>query len=80
MSARIELPAEATLAGEVATLAAQWKAIGSDTSFIRMLSHRADLIPAFFDFYLRMRGDGRVSARLKELTRLRIARLNTCRY
>jgi hypothetical protein len=80
MAARIDVPVEAALSGEVAKLAAQWKAIGSDTSFIRMLSYRADLVPAFFDFYVRLRGDGLLPARLKELARLRIARLNTCRY
>ena len=80
MSERIRVPDEATLTGEVAELAARWKAIGSDTTFVRLLSHRADLAPAFFDFYLRLRGDGLVSARIKELARLKIARLNTCRY
>jgi hypothetical protein len=80
MTARITVPEEDTLRGEVAKLAAGWKAIGSDASFIRMLSYRSDLVPAFFDFYLRMRGDGLLSAKIKELARLRIARLNTCRY
>ncbi len=80
MTDRISIPEESALSGEVAKLAAQWKAIGSDTTFIRLLSHRADLVPAFFDFYLRLRGDGEVSARIKELARLRIARLNTCEY
>ena len=80
MPAHIDIPADASLTGEVAQLAAQWKAIGSDTTFIRMLSHRSDLVPAFFDFYLRLRGDGLLDAKIKELARLNIARLNTCRY
>lgn len=80
MNQNFELPRVESLRGEVARLAAEWRAIGSDTSFIQMLSWRDDLVPAFFDFYLRLRGDGLVSARVKELTRLRIARLNTCRY
>lgn len=80
MRVRIPIPAQETLTGDVAKLAAEWKAMGSDTTFVRMLSHRADLVPAFFDFYMRLRGDGLVSARIKELARLRIARLNTCRY
>ena len=80
MAARIDVPPESALHGEAARLAADWKALGSDTSFIRMLSYRADLVPAFFDFYMRLRGDGLLPARLKELARLRIARLNTCRY
>jgi AhpD family alkylhydroperoxidase len=80
MGERIELPPFEALTGEIGRLAADWKAMGSDTTFIRMLNYRADLVPAFFDFYMRMRGDGLLPARLKELVRLRIARLNTCRY
>jgi hypothetical protein len=80
MSERIRIPPEQSLAGNVAALAAQWKANGSDTTFVRLLSYRADLAPAFFDFYMPLRGDGLVPARIKELARLRIARLNTCRY
>ena len=80
MPPRIDLPPESSLEGPVAELVSRWRAIGSDTNFIRMLSHRADLVPAFFDYYLRLRGDGHLPARIKELARLRIARLNTCRY
>ena len=80
MNARIELPPIEELTGEIGTLAANWKAMGSDTAFLRMLNYRADLVPAFFDFYMRMRNDGLLPAKLKELVRLRIARLNTCRY
>ena len=80
MNARIELPPIEELTGEIGTLAANWKAMGSDTAFLRMLNYRADLVPTFFDFYMRMRNDGLLPAKLKELVRLRIARLNTCRY
>ncbi len=80
MAARINIPSDEMLSGEVEKLAANWKAIGSDTAFIRLLGYRSELIPAFFDFYLRLRGDGLLSARIKALARLRIARLNTCRY
>ena len=74
MTARIELPPLEALSGPIGKLAADWKAMGSDTTFLRMLNYRADLVPAFFDFYMRMRGDGLLSAKLKELVRLRIAR------
>ena len=80
MAVRIKVPSEDTLKGKVAQLSAEWRTIGSDSSFIRMLSYRADLVPAFFDFYLRMRGNGLLTAKVKELARLRIARLNTCKY
>lgn len=80
MNARIDLPPLEALTGGIGTLAQTWKAMGSDTTFLRMLNYRADLVPAFFDFYIRMRNDGLLPAKLKELVRLRIARLNTCRY
>lgn len=80
MNARIDLAPLEALTGEVGELAREWTAMGSDTTFLRMLNHRADLVPAFFDFYIRMRSDGLLPAKLKELVRLRIARLNTCRY
>ena len=80
MNERIDLPALGALTGEIGQLAQTWKAMGSDTTFLRMLNHRADLVPAFFDFYIRLRNDGLLPAKLKELVRLRIAGLNTCRY
>lgn len=80
MSTRITVPKENSLSGHVAQLAADWKEVGSDSSFLRMLSYRSDLVPPFFEFYQTMRGDGRVSAKIKELARLRIARLNSCDY
>lgn len=80
MNARIDLPPLEALTGDIGKLAQDWKAMGSDTTFLRMLNYRADLVPAFFDFYIRMRNDGLLPAKLKELVRLRLARLNTCRY
>ncbi len=80
MAARINIPAQETLNGPVAELAAEWKEVGSDASFLRLLSYRSDLVPAFFDFYQTLRSDGLVTARIKELARLRIGRLNSCNY
>tara|TARA_Y100000588_G_scaffold55797_1_gene53357 strand:- start:592 stop:834 length:243 start_codon:yes stop_codon:yes gene_type:complete len=80
MSKRITVPEEKTLSGQVAQLAAEWREVGSDSSFLRMLSYRSELVPPFFDFYQKLRGDGLVSAKIKELARLRIARLNSCHY
>lgn len=80
MTTRITVPEEDSLSGQVAKLAADWKEVGSDSSFLRMLSYRSDLVPPFFDFYQTMRADGLVSAKIKELARLRIARLNSCNY
>ena len=62
MSKRITVPEEETLSGQVAQLAAEWREVGSDSSFLRMLSYRSELVPPFFDFYQQLRGDGLVSA------------------
>jgi AhpD family alkylhydroperoxidase len=80
MNVRITVPEADTLSKEVARVSADWAAIGSDPSMIRLLSYRSDIIPPFFDFYINMRSDGLVSARIKELSRFQIAKLNTCRY
>ena len=80
MSKRITIPEEETLSGQVAQLSAEWREIGSDSRLLRLLSFRSDLVPPFFDFYQQVRGDGLVSAKVKELARLCIARLNSCHY
>ncbi len=80
MSKRITIPEEETLSGQVAQLSAEWREVGSDSTFLRLLSYRSELVPPFFDFYQQLRGDGLVSAKVKELARLCIARLNSCHY
>lgn len=80
MNVRIAVPEADKLSKEVARVSDAWAAIGSDPSMIRLLSYRSDIIPPFFDFYINMRSDGLVSAKIKELARFRIAKLNTCRY
>ena len=80
MSSHITVPEEETLSGQVAQLAAEWREVGSGSRFFRMLSYRSELVLPFFDFYQQLRDDGLVSAKVKELVRLRIARLNSCHY
>jgi AhpD family alkylhydroperoxidase len=80
MPAIVEVPTEDKLNAQVMKVSDAWKAIGSDPSMVRLLNYRADLIPPFFDFYLKLRGDGLVSARVKEMARFQIATLNGCAY
>lgn len=77
---RIAIPPEESLSDELKKIAAQWKANGSDPTFVRMLSYRADVAPFYFKFYAPLRDDGLLPAKVKELARLRIAALNTCKY
>ena len=58
MSSHITVPEEETLNGQVAQLAAEWREVGSDSSFLRMLSYRSELVLPFFDFYQQLRDDG----------------------
>lgn len=80
MAAHVTVPTEDKINPDVARVAGEWAGIGSDPSMIRLLSYRSDLIPPFFDFYIPMRNDGLLPAKVKELARFQIARLNTCRY
>jgi|SRR6185437_124285 len=77
---KISVPTKDTLNKELVNISDAWAAIGSDPSMVRLMSYRADIVPPFYDFYLKMRGDGLVSAKVKELARFQIAKLNTCRY
>ena len=76
----VDVPTAEALNKDVARISDAWKAIGSDPSMVRLLNFRSDLIPPFFDFYLKLRGDGLVSARVKEIARFQIATLNGCAY
>jgi AhpD family alkylhydroperoxidase len=80
MNARVSVPGPETLNPAVTKVSDAWAAIGSDPSMVRLMSYRQDLIPPFFDFYLQMRDNGLVTAKVKELARFQIAKLNTCRY
>ena len=80
MVTNITIPDENTLDGNIADIAKEWREVGSDSSLLRMLSYRSDLIPPFFDYYQNLRADGLISAKLKELVRLRLAELNSCNY
>lgn len=57
------------------------KLIGTeDELYARVIAHRPDLVRSFAKFYLPLRREGLLDARLKELVRLRIANINNCAY
>ena len=61
--------------------AAQVSAIeesGGDASVSRALAHHPDFFERYFRFYARSHEEGLVEPELKELVRLKIARLNDC--
>jgi hypothetical protein len=54
------------------------EAAGRDTTTQRALAHRQDMFDRYFDFYYYGHEHGVVEPELKELVRLKIARLNDC--
>lgn len=54
------------------------EAAGADASVQRALAHRQDMFDRYFQFYSPAHQGGLVEATLKELVRLKIARLNDC--
>ena len=51
---------------------------GADSTVLRVLGHRPDMIESYFKFYYPMHNGGIVDPALKELVRLKIASLNQC--
>ncbi|HEX2173494.1 MAG TPA: carboxymuconolactone decarboxylase family protein [Dehalococcoidia bacterium] len=57
------------------------KLVGTeDELYARVIAHRPELVRSFSKFYLPLRKEGLLDARLKELVRLRIADINKCAY
>ena len=50
-----------------------------DTVYARFMAHNPDVFQKFNDFYGFLLG-GKVESEIKELARLRLARLNDCEY
>ena len=54
------------------------EAAGRDASVLRAVAHRQDMFERYFAFYYPAHQGGVVEPALKELVRLKIARLNDC--
>jgi hypothetical protein len=75
---RIRLLKDDELTPEVRAQVEQIEASGADASVLRAVAHRQDMFDAYFKFYYPAHQDGLVEPELKELVRLKIARLNDC--
>jgi alkylhydroperoxidase family enzyme len=60
-------------------LIAEYDAWIGDTTFARVIAHRPEAFRAFHALYVSLL-EGRVESAIKELARLRLARLNGCAY
>lgn len=76
--ARIALMEDAQL-GEAARKQVQAiEASGADASVMRAVAHRQEMFDQYFQFYYPAHQGGLVEPALKELVRLKVARLNDC--
>ncbi len=76
--ARIRLLADDELPPETAKKVASIEEAGGDASVSRALAHHPELFERYYRFYSRSHEEGLLELELKELVRLKIARLNDC--
>ena len=76
--ARIELLNDADLPADRLEQIRAVEASGADASVLRAVAHRPEMFDAYFNFYYPAHQGGLVEPALKELVRLKIARLNDC--
>ena len=76
--ARISLLADAELTSAQREQVQNIEASGGDASVLRATAHRTDMFDKYFQFYYPTHVGGIVEPELKELVRLKIARLNDC--
>ena len=75
---RVRLLSDEELAPDVRTRVQAVEASGADASVLRAVGHRQDMFDQYFKFYYPAHTEGLVEPSLKELVRLKIARLNDC--
>lgn len=76
--ARIRLKEDSELAPQVLAQVQAAEAAGQDASTLRGMAHHQDFFDRYFKFYYPSHNEGIVEPELKELVRLKIARLNDC--
>ena len=80
MTARMRMLEFDELAPQVQDMVTKWMAEGGDPNFSRTFGRLPALLRDYITFYSRLMRKGLLTVRLKELVRLRLARLNTCHY
>jgi hypothetical protein len=76
--ARLRILTDDELPQETAAQVKKIEAKGGDATVQRILAYRPELFTSYFSFYYAGHENGVVDATLKELVRLKIARLNDC--
>jgi alkylhydroperoxidase family enzyme len=75
---RLSVPTNEEFPSEMRKQAESIDETGADSTVLRVLGHRPDMIESYFKFYYPLHNGGIVSPALKELVRLKIASLNQC--
>jgi alkylhydroperoxidase family enzyme len=75
---RLSIPGNEVLTGDLRKQAEDIDKTGADSTVLRVLGHRPDMIESYFKFYYPLHNGGIVDPALKEMVRLRIASLNQC--
>jgi alkylhydroperoxidase family enzyme len=75
---RIRLYEDQELAPAVLAQVQAVEAAGRDASVLRAVAHRQDMFDRYFAFYYPAHQGGVIEHPLKELVRLKVARLNDC--
>lgn len=60
--------------------ALKWQAVGGDVNMHRVFGQMPEFFEKFLEFYGPLVNHGRVPLRVKELARIRVAKLNDCHY
>lgn len=76
--ARIALLEDAQLTEAARAQVQAVEASGADASVLRAVAHRQDMFDQYFQFYYPSHQGGMIEPALKELVRLKVARLNDC--
>jgi alkylhydroperoxidase family enzyme len=76
--ARIRLMEDDELTPEARARVQATEASGADASVLRAVAHLPEMFDRYFEFYYPQHQGGCVEPDLKELVRLKIARLNDC--
>jgi alkylhydroperoxidase family enzyme len=75
---RLSILANDQLPAELRRQAESTDRAGANSTVLRVLGHRPEMIESYFKFYYPMHNGGVVDPALKEIVRLRIASHNQC--
>lgn len=76
---RIRLAERQEMTEEVAAMCDQVEQLTGDSTALRALAHRPDILQPFAAFYWALQTEGRLSRKLVELIRLAVAQINQCK-